>query len=63
MDISMDAIHVGAIGDSPVTLVMDDKGMTDTVNMNIDGRHYRVDILELEKMVKTIKMLKIEEER
>lgn len=55
MEISITVTHVDDIGDSPVNLTMNDLNKDDTVNMYLNGEHYRVNLEQLEKAIKAIK--------
>lgn len=55
MEVSFTIIHVGDIGDSPKTLTLNDVNKTDSINMYIDGKHYRVSIKNLEKAINAVK--------
>lgn len=55
MEVNMNIVHVGDIGDEPVKLTMNDINQNETVNMYLDNKHYRLNLKELEKMIKSLK--------
>lgn len=55
MDVSIVITHVGEIGDSPTKLTMNDVNKNSTVNMYLNGEHFRVNLEELEKVIKALK--------
>lgn len=55
MELIIDITHVGEIGDSPIKLTMNDVNKNSTVNMYLNGQHYRVNLEELEKQIKALK--------
>lgn len=55
MEINITVTHVGDIGDSPTKLLMNDINKSDTANMYINGEHFRVNLEELEKVIKALK--------
>ncbi|EQB4340424.1 hypothetical protein ACYJ2U_001683 [Clostridium botulinum] len=54
MKITLDAIYVGEIGDSPIKITLDDLNSTDKLNLWIDDRHYMVKLKELKKAIECI---------
>lgn len=55
MEIILKVTHVDDVGDKPVELKMNDVNKTDTVNLYLNGQHYRVNLDELERAIKAIK--------
>ena len=39
-------------GDRPIELVFNDINQTDTVNMYLNGEHFRIDLTKLAKVIK-----------
>lgn len=58
MEVKIQVIHVGDIGDRPVELSMNDVNRTNTVNMDLNGEHYRINLDELEKLIKAMQASK-----
>ncbi|APH24482.1 hypothetical protein EJM73_06670 [Clostridium botulinum] len=55
MKITLDAIYVGEIGDSPIKITLDDLNhLADNLNLWIDDRHYVVKLKELKKAIECI---------
>ena len=57
MEVSMDIVKVGEIGDMPAKLSINDSSLGEMVNLFIHDNHYRVNISELEKLIKVAKNL------
>jgi hypothetical protein len=55
MEVRIKVTHIGEIGDEPAMLTLNDVNKDDTVNLYLDGKHYRVNIDQLERAIKAIK--------
>lgn len=56
MEVKICVAHVDreGRGDSPKDLVLNDVNKTETVNMYLNGEHYRVDLTIVERVVKAM---------
>jgi hypothetical protein len=55
MEINIDVIHVDNDGDRPIKLTFNDINKNLTINMYLNGEHYRVNLDQLERVIKAIK--------
>lgn len=59
MDICMNVIHEGKIGDKTMVLTINDENVNNNIfNMYLNNEHYRINLNELEQLISVLKMNK-----